>query len=408
MPTYDSMWYNACVNNKVRKVLERGDIMTKGFIFYKEGKLPFVIENYRMEIFTDDPLLDDFCIEHNRKDDYILHGQCFDSGYKGRQALFLVEYSMGSTCYLRCYIINMWDKDEEFDAIGLQSPFLDDIFRYEYEYSDMVRSGVNLAIEPKDAYKVPFRMNDRNYELAFRLGHNNRLGLLEDLDRKGELILPLHTNEIQECYNITVVLHRLAMFMTSHSEVPFKRITLYKRGLKAGWFYCPLIADNPVSGRHFSFFELDVMKYIPRILNNIALDSGNKITQSIPLGHLGNHDTLFSPQRFMEQIMAFEYLFDKLDHKNAQNPKFPLKKELECMFNEFPQLLPSTKLSAADISEQIKEMRRTIAHGYAYYYDFKNDSKTKYYLILLDKLIRNMSLKCIGFSRDEIDKFCVY
>ena len=130
------MWYNACINNKVRKVLERGDIMTKGFIFYKEGKLPFVIENYRMEIFTDDPLLDDFCIEHNRKHDYILHGQCFDSGYKGRQALFLVEYSMGSTCYLRCYIINMWDKDEEFDAIGLQSPFLDDIFRYEYEYSD--------------------------------------------------------------------------------------------------------------------------------------------------------------------------------------------------------------------------------------------------------------------------------
>ena len=144
---------------------------------------------------------------------------------------------------------------------------------------------------------------------------------------------------------------------------------------------------------------------IAKILNNIALDSGNKITKSIPLGHLGNYDTTFSPQRFMEQIMAFEYLFDKLDHKNAQNTKFPLKKELECMFAEFPLLLSRTKQSAAEISEQIKEIRRTISHGYAYYYDFKNDSQTKYYIILLDKLIRNMSLKWIGFSKDEIDKY---
>ena len=91
---------------------------------------------------------------------------------------------MGGTCYLRCYIINMFDKDEEFDVIGLQSPFLDDVFRYEYEYLDMVRSGINLALEPKDAYKMSFCMNGREYELAFRIGHNNRLGLLEDLDRK--------------------------------------------------------------------------------------------------------------------------------------------------------------------------------------------------------------------------------
>ena len=131
---------------------------------------------------------------------------------------------MGGTCYLRCYIINMFDKDEEFDVIGLQSPFLDDVFRYEYEYLDMVRSGINLALEPNDAYKMSFCMNGREYELAFRIGHNNRLGLLEDLDRKGELVLSLHTNEIQECYDIAMVLHRLAMFMTSHSDVPFKQI----------------------------------------------------------------------------------------------------------------------------------------------------------------------------------------
>ena len=34
--------------------------MIKGFVFFKEGKNPFVIEDYRMELFTDDFLLSDF------------------------------------------------------------------------------------------------------------------------------------------------------------------------------------------------------------------------------------------------------------------------------------------------------------------------------------------------------------
>lgn len=197
--------------------------MVKGFIFFRDGKIPFVIENYRMELFTDDSLLDDFCKEYNFKENYILHGQCFDIGIRGRKATFLVENSIGSTCYLRCYTINMFDKDEEYDSIGLQSPSLDEVFRCEYEYIDMVRAGINLAIEPKVVYKVPFGMNDQKYELEFRIGHDNRLGLLEDLDRKCELILPLHTNEIQECYDITNVLHRLAIF-TAHEPHPEDKV----------------------------------------------------------------------------------------------------------------------------------------------------------------------------------------
>ena len=37
--------------------------MVKGFIFFKKGKIPFVMENYRMELFTDDELLTDFTKE---------------------------------------------------------------------------------------------------------------------------------------------------------------------------------------------------------------------------------------------------------------------------------------------------------------------------------------------------------
>ncbi len=385
-----------------------GDLVVKGFVFFKEGKIPFVIENYRMELFTDDHLLNDFSKEYNFKTNYILQGQYFGNGIQGQKATFLVESSMGSTCYLRCYIINMLMKEDEYDTIGLQSPFLDNVFRYKYNYLDIVRAGANLAVEPKDVYKVPFSMNSRQYELTFRIGHDNRIGLLEDFDRKGELLLPLQTDDIQECYDISVVLYRLAMFMISHAEVPFKRITLYKKGLIAGWFYCPLVSEEAMSGNDVLFHELDIMKYVPKILNNIALDSGNKITQSIPLGHLGNFDSMFSPQRFVEQVMAFEYLFDKLDHKKAQNSKFTLKNELASMLKEFPQLLSRSKLSSDKVSEQIKEIRRTITHGYAYYYDFKNDSNTQYLIILLDKLIRNMSLLWIGFTKDEIAEYPLY
>ena len=381
--------------------------MVKGFVFFKEGKIPFVIENYRMELFTDDHLLNDFSKEYNFKTNYILQGQYFGNRSQGQKATFLVERSMGSTCYLRCYILNILMK-EEFDTIGLQSPFLDDIFKYKYKYLDIVRAGANLAVAPKDVYKVPFSMNNRQYKVMLRIGHDNNLGLLEDFDRKGELLLSLQTNDIQECYDISVVLYRLVMFMISHADVSFKRITLYKKGLVAGWLYCPFVSEEAMSGHDVLFHELDVMKYIPKILNNIALDSGNKITQSIPLGHLGNFDSMFSSQRFVEQIMAFEYLFDKLEHKKAQNSKFPLKNELEFMFNEFPQLLSESKLSSDKVSEQIKEIRRTIVHGYAYYYDFKNDPEIQYFIILLDKLIRNMSLLWIGFTKDEIAEYPLY
>lgn len=382
--------------------------MNKGFIFFRNGKIPFVINNYQMQLFTDNSLLDEFIKEYNFKKRYILKGQCFSDGSIKHNSTFLVNNTMGSTCYLSCYIINMLDKDEEYDKIGFQSPFLDDVFKYKYNYLEAIRSGVNLAVAPKDIYIIPFFMDDKNYELTFQIGQDNRLGLLEDYDRKGEILLPIQTNDIQECFNLSVVLNRLAMFMHSRADTSFKRITLYNKGMKAGWFYCPLISDVPIFSRDGFFHNLDVMKYIPKILSNIALDSGNKITKSIPLGHLADNDSMFSPQRFMEQVMAFEYLFDKLEHKKAQDSKFPLKKELKYMFDEFPQLLSNSKLPSEKISEQIKEIRRTIAHGHAYYYDFKNDSNTQYLIILLDKLIKKMSLKWSGFSEEDIQNYIIW
>ncbi|WP_204681332.1 hypothetical protein [Flavonifractor plautii] len=262
-----------------------------------------------------------------------------------------------------------------------------------------------MALEPKDVYMFPFIMNGMHYELVYRIGQNHRLGLLEDFDKKGELLFRLQTDDIQELYNISMVLYRLAMFMLSTSEVPFQQITLYKNGLKTGWFYCPMVSEEAASWSDGFFYQFDAMKYVPRILNNIAKDSGSRITKSIPLGHLETFYTLFSPQRFLQQVMSFEYLFDKLEPDKAADRKFPLKAELQYMFDEFPQLLSNSNLSSDKVSARIKEIRHQITHGHAYYYDFKSDSELQYLIIILDKLIRNMSLWWAGFTKKEIQEY---
>lgn len=382
--------------------------MEKGFINFKTVKVPFIIDNYRMELFAADDSLNEFSKEYNFKTNYILEGECYNGGISCRKITCWVEHSMGSTCYLHCYIIYMHNENDGYDMIGLQSVFLDDVFRYKYNYIDSSRAGVNFSMEPKEIYKIPFSMKDRQYDLSFKIGFNNHIGLLENFDKKGEILIPLQEKSIKECFDIVTVLNRLAIFLTSKIDVSFKLITLYKNDLKVGWFLCPLVLEENNFGLEIMYNEFDVMKYIPPILSNIALDPGNKIENSIPLGHLGSFDSMFLPQRFMEQIMAFEYLFEKLEPQKARDRSFSLKKELEYSIGLFPDIMIHKKVLACEISEEIKETRRNIAHGYAYYYNFKNDSNRYRMILLLDDLIKKMSLKWIGFSENDILNFNIY
>ena len=367
--------------------------MIKGFISYKSSKIAFVIENFRMELFSENNnLLDSFINEYRLEQEFILYGRYFGIGMQGQKITFFVKYILGSTCYLRCYHINMIGSENEFDTIGFQSRFLDDVFRYKYNYIDKSRAGENLSVKSQCVYKFNFSMNNRQYGLEYRVGQDTRLGLLEDFDKRGELLVSLHTNEIQEYNDITIVLYRFAMFMISCADVPFKEIILYKNGMKNGWFYCPLVSESASSFKDVAFGKFDVMKYTPKILNNISLDAGNEIKNSIPLGHLKSHELLFSPQRFIEQVISFEYLFDKLDRKRARSRGVTLKEELKIMFDKFPQLLNKTNITSEMASKKIKEIRRVITHGYSYYYDFMDDSKLQFLILRFDELILKMSL----------------
>jgi hypothetical protein len=75
------------------------------------------------------------------------------------------------------------------------------------------------------------------------------------------------------------------------------------------------------------------------------------------------------------------------------------------MFDMFTDVVSISKISSEEISEKLKEVRRSITHGYSYYYDFKDDSRLQYMIIQLDNLIKAMSMKHIGFTPKEITDF---
>ncbi len=380
--------------------------MIKGFIHFKDGRIPFVLSDYRMELFTDDPLLSDFCKEYNFKTKYILEGECFlSSNYQSQRIVLWVESSMGADCELIGYVIENYTSKVEFTEMGFESHTLDSVFRYAYQYIDLARQGVNLAAATHKLYRIPFTADGKSYEMTYRIGHDERLGLMEDRSRKGEIIIPIKGCTIIEYYTLATVFQRLSIFMTSENKPAIKNVNLYHDGHYAGRFYCRYHTKQTGDWNDVRFYEFDVMKYIPKILGNIALNTGTEITHSVPLGHFPESGDLFSPHRFMEQMTAFEYLFDKIDHKKAQDKGFSLKDELQMMFDSFPSILHGSRLTSVDVSEKIKEIRRKVVHGYTYFYDFNTDSEKQYYIICMDKLIRAMSLKVIGFSDDEIGEY---
>lgn len=379
--------------------------MFKGVIDYQSEKIPFIIHDYQLNLFSEEELVNRFVKEHNFKKNYILTGQCFGAGNIPQDITLLVEKSMGSTCYLTCFIVNRICSDRKIDSITFESKLLDSIFRYKYNYLDLSRAGINLAAEQTEIYSIPFNICESSYELKYLIGKNNHMGLLESFKMRGKTSILLHTAQIEECYRITLLMNRFLKFITSAADVTFERIMLSSNDFAVADFYCKCVSDNPVEDLDVLFYEFPVMKYTAKILDNLSLELNSKITKSIPLGHLTNYDDLYTPHRFIEQITSFEYLFEKLEPDKAKNNKFTLKTELKLMFDAFPEILNGVSINSDEIANRIKELRRNIVHGYVYYYDFNNDSNNLFCIIKFADLIQRMSLKLIGFDNSEISEF---
>ena len=126
---------------------------------------------------------------------------------------------------------------EGYNEIGIQSSYLDSVFRYKYNYIDLSRTGMNFAVDIKEVYSIPFEMENNTYNLKYCIGHNGKLGLLEDFERNGDARIRLKEGTILECARIVRILHRFSMFMNSQADVSFKKIALYNDGILAGCFF---------------------------------------------------------------------------------------------------------------------------------------------------------------------------
>jgi len=231
------------------------------------------------------------------------------------------------------------------------------------------------------------------------------MGLLESFKMRGKTSVLLQTAEIEECNRIILLMNRFTICITSNADITFELITLSANKFAVADFYCKCVSNNPAVDFDVMFCEFPVMKYTAKILDNLAFELDSKITKSIPLGHLTNFDNLYTPHRFIEQITAFEYLFEKLEPEKSKSNKIPLKTELKLMFDVFPEILNGVRINSEEIANRIKELRRNIVHGYAYYYDFNNDSNIQFCIIKIADLIQRMSLKLIGFDDSEISDF---
>lgn len=214
--------------------------------------------------------------------------------------------------------------------------------------------------------------------------------------------------EAEHCYKIVILLERFMKFISNSSDVYFRRITFTDGVRPAAFFYCKSVSEKSSGGMDVFYHDFNVMKYVPKIIENLAKELGNRITESVTLGHIENYESMFTPQRFIEQIMAFEYLFEKLEPEKAEQRNFHLIDELELMLGVFPDVIAGVRKSTRKIADEIKNLRVDIVHGHAYYYDFANDHNIQYYMLMLDKLIERMNLKLVGFNDEEIKTFCSY
>lgn len=378
-------------------------VVFKGFILYRETQIPFVIEEYKMELFTNAPILSDFSKEYNHKTNYVLTGQCYFYPGMPSGITVLVNYSMGTTCYLTSFLFCKFGNVGEYDKIGFQSCLIDSVFQYTHNFIHGARNGTNYSSGPVDVYSFTVPVDGKELEFKYIIGPNNKIGIAEDYGKKGELLVSPCSGDIFDCTRLMRLLDRFLQFISGFSGTRFKYIILYKGNMPSAYFYCHQVDSNERSNFDGLFYGFDVMKYCPKILANIALDLDEVITRSIPVGHLLDKSLPYSPHRLIEQVFSFEYLFEKIDQKEAKT--MSLKDKLKKMFDQYPQILLQTRITSEKAAEDIKTMRVNITHGYKYYYNFNTDHKIQLLMIMLDKLIERISLQYMGFETDDILHF---
>lgn len=380
--------------------------MIYGFIVFNNNDIPFVMDDYKLELFGNDDHITDFCKSHNHQQNYILYGKRYNDGIIPYYFEAVVAYSIGTTCYLSCYSIGSIGEKKNVNQIRYKSDELDCILKNQYNYLDFVRNDVNLSKEQKEVYHFTFALKNHDYEAVYRIGRDSNLGLLSSSRDSGELVITPCPDDLIGCLELSKLIQRMMIFIAGTSKVFFSSIEAYDSVVPAFAFYYEAVSDRGCYDSAVRYYQFDVDKFLPPILQNLALDPGDTITKSIPLGHIFGEMIPCTPHRFIEQVFSFEYLFEKLEPSIAKKQELHLKGELEMMFERFPSILANGTMSNDTVSERIKNLRRELTHGKKYHYDFGMNRDIQLLTIYLDKLILKMSLLLIGFSDDEMVDYC--
>lgn len=100
--------------------------MLKGFILYKDNKIPFVIDGFRVELFSDNSCLSEFIKEYRSESDFKLNGECVGPYTNIRPITLYVERILADTLYLHCYIIKMSSDSPQPNTIGFDDEEIND------------------------------------------------------------------------------------------------------------------------------------------------------------------------------------------------------------------------------------------------------------------------------------------
>lgn len=383
-------------------------MILNGFIYENEKKFGFSLYDFSLKLFSDiSDDISEFSREHNFKKDYILKGTIFKGNFIPQDILLLIDYSMGASCFVKSYIVSDLSEIKNFDSIVIYSDLLDDIFRYRHILLDRFKKEKDKTFSLNESKEESYNFicNSKQHDFNFYVGNKFERGICSLFKLCGKYEIT-NVDNIIDATHIITSLYKYMVFLSQHSNVGIDMMYLHSNNNRVASFYLKEFSSNYTNQIAEYQINKNILTFSSKILNNICLDLGAELNNSIPIKHIKNFNNHFSPIRFIEQVYSFEYLFNRVYPKSISNltEKAELKSKLKFAMTHNKDYIDIKEESILTFANEIKELRRHIMHGHIYVEEI-ND-KQKRYLILMDDLLKFMSFRLIGLSELEI-KDCI-
>lgn len=381
--------------------------MHNGFIFFNNIKIPFAIDsdNIHMQVFSDNESdIKSFLNSYAHKQDFVLKGNVFNAFSFKRDIFCFVSSFKGKLAILNSFATLDCLEGKNVDKICFQSSLLDDIFQYKYRFLELARGNVNISNHPVVTEHFDFSFNNEKKTAEFLVGQDSKFGFMNTFKHSGVLEVGFSFSEIDSLFSLVTLVKRYVIFLTSFLNISFSDIFLTKKGLRIGTVFLPL-SKNENEKLDVLFFGFKNYSFSTKIIENLAIDLGSEIKQSIPLFHMKTEDNFFDPSRFLRQVMSFEYLYKRIEANNHKNKRETLSNKLCCMMRKFPDHFSNCNGKLFCLAKNIADFRNSIFHGGQLFYNREPNDNFGHFFFIMDSLIEKMSLLYLGLNEIDIDNF---